>query len=223
MILQNQAEWDQLLLEAEKLDPKAQYEVGQGYDWGIMVDEVELVVQDKEKAYFWYRKSSENGNIEATVRLADYLSEGEGCEQDIDQAIELYQRVIAEGSSIAAFNLGTIYRDQGEYVKAYQSYSLASRLSGVVEIQVGYCQYYGVGAEQNRTAAYQTFKKVSEDESNQSPYDRDQANYYLGKMYLEGEVVDRSISMAKMYLNQANTDDDHDLARDLLFIIGTGL
>lgn len=52
MILQNQAEWDQLLLEAEKLDPKAQYEVGQGYDWGIMVDEVELVVQDKEKAYF---------------------------------------------------------------------------------------------------------------------------------------------------------------------------
>ncbi|MEL6700024.1 MAG: tetratricopeptide repeat protein [Bacteroidota bacterium] len=222
MILQNQAEWDQLLLEAEKLDPKAQYEVGQGYDWGIMVDEVELVVQDKEKAYFWYRKSSEHGNLEATVRLADYLSEGEGCELDIDQAIELYQRAIAEGSSIAAFNLGTIYRDQGEYEKAYQSYCVSSRLSGVAVIEVAYCQYYGVGVEKNRVAAYQTFQTVSEDESrSQSPHDRDQANYYLGKMSLEGEVVDRSISAAKMYLDQANKDDDHDLARDLLFVIGS--
>jgi hypothetical protein len=42
----------------------------------------------------------------------------------------------------------------------------------------------------------------------------------IGKIYLEGEIVERSIETAKYYLELADNDGDHRSAQDLLLIIG---
>ncbi|WP_265830974.1 hypothetical protein [Pedobacter sp. MR2016-24] len=51
-------------------------------------------------------------------------------------------------------------------------------------------------------------------------YDIDEANYFLAKIYLDGEIVEKSIHMARAFLKLANTDDDHRSAQNLLVIIG---
>lgn len=56
-----------------------------------------------KQAFEWYLKDS--GNNYCKIRVADLLSEGLGCEKNIQKSIELYTELISENISIAAFNL----------------------------------------------------------------------------------------------------------------------
>lgn len=56
-------------------------------------------------------------DAEGISRMALCLSEGIGCKQDIAGAIVVYKQALLLGDSIAAYNLGTIYRDLGKYRK----------------------------------------------------------------------------------------------------------
>ena len=62
------------------------------------------------------------------------------------------------------------------------------------------------------------FKSVNNDVNSQ--YEIDEANYYIGKIYLEGEIVEQSIEKAGYYLELADSDGDHRSAQELLLIIG---
>jgi uncharacterized protein len=119
------------------------------------------------------------------------------------------------GSSDAAHNLGIEYRDQHNFEKAFSLYKKAE-----TDFAVGMCYYYGIGVPQNRLKAFRFFKKISKPDIVLSGYEANEANYMIGKMYLEGEVVKRSISKARHYLLLANEDGDHRSAEQILGIIG---
>lgn len=56
----------------------------------------------------------------------------------------------------------------------------------------------------------------------QSQYDIDQANYLLGQIYLQGDIVAKSVDQAREYLNLelADKDRDHYSAQVILQTIG---
>lgn len=89
---------------------------------------------------------------------------------------------------------------------------------------VGHCYYYGIGVQQDRSIAVRHFRKVSADKLNlHCDYDRDLANYYLGLSYLTGDGFNRSLKLARKFLEMANADNDNENAKSLLDIIGRNL
>ena len=82
------------------------------------------------------------------------------------------------------------------------------------------CYYYGVGVAKNKLKAFRFFKKLLKPGNLLNGYETNEANYLIGKMYLDGEVVKRSLTKARYYLLLANEDGDHHSAEQILWIIG---
>ena len=66
--------------------------------------------------------------------------------------------------------------------------------------------------------ALEIFKKIEIGKN--CEYEVDEANYLIGRIYLEGEVVEQSIETARHYLELADKDGDHRSAQEVLTIIG---
>ena len=156
------------------------------------------------------------------IRIADFNSEGEICAKNLDLATELYQKGIEKGISFAAINLATIYRDKNEFEKAFELYQVAQKLGKTNLIELAYCYHYGIGTKQNKYLALEIFQKIVNDnsENRNCEFEIENANYYIGNYYLEGEIVEKSIKTAREYFNNANADNDHRNANELLLIIG---
>ena len=211
----NKENWDKLLTLAKNGDDKSQYEVGFYFENG----EENVVEQNLSEALEWYRKSHENGNIDATVRIADFYSEGTVCELNIDLAIKLYNIGIENGSSIASNNLATIYRDKQDFEQAFRLYKKTQELEETYPLMLALCYYYGIGTIEDKNTAMEIFLDIANDDMS-CQYDIDEANFYLGKIYLEGKIVTKSLEKARYYLGLANTDNDHNSANELLLLIG---
>lgn len=215
--------WKDLLSKAKKGDPIAQNEVGDYFSFGLKTKTNEVIVrQNFSSAFYWYEKAAMYGVTDALTNLADFLSEGKGCEKDIIKAIENYLFAIDKGSSRAALNLGTIYRDIGNFKNAFEYYCLADKMDKAdYSFTVGLCYYYGVGVSIDKVTACKYFLKVSVDKlQRHTQYENDEANYILGHSYLTGEGVKKSLEKSKAFLKLANTDNDHRSAEQILFIIG---
>ncbi|WP_116788035.1 tetratricopeptide repeat protein [Flavobacterium psychrotrophum] len=217
-VIQTKEEWQELLKLAENNDSNAQFDVAMYYEDGIVVDDEQIIVIDEVQAFTWIKKAYENGNTEALVRYADYLSAGEFCEKDKYNAIELYKKGISLGNGIAAFNLGVEYRDRYDYESAFKCYEQSLQLGHPAEFTIAKCYYYGIGVEKDKNKAFSILKSDRIKESSQ--YEMDEANYLIGLLYLKGEVVDKSLQNARYYLELANEDGDHRSAQEILFIIG---
>ncbi|MDR2205164.1 MAG: sel1 repeat family protein [Flavobacteriaceae bacterium] len=172
----------------------------------------------QKRAFYWYKKASENGHSDAFLRYADCLSDGIGCKQDIDLAIKLYNIAIEKGWS-AYLNLATVYRDKQDFEQAFNLYKKAQELDKADSLRIALCYYYGVGTTEDKGKAKKIFQFISERKID-TPYEIDEANYYLGRIYLEGKIVNKSLEKARHYLELANKDNDHNSANELLLIIG---
>lgn len=215
--------WKDLLAKAKKGDINAQNDVGDYFSFGLKTTSNQIIVrQNFISAFLWYEKAAINGLADALTNFADFLSEGKGCKKDITKAVENYLLAIDKGSSRAALNLGTIYRDKGNFKKAFEYYSLADEMDNAdYSFTVALCYYYGVGVSVDKIIACKYFLKVAIDKlQKHTQYEIDEANYILGISYLTGEGVKKSIGKAKAFFKLANTDNDHRSAEQLLFIIG---
>ena len=134
----------------------------------------------------------------------------------------MYQKGIEKGISYAAINLATIYRDRSEFEKAFELYQTAQELDKTNLIELAYCYHYGIGTKQDKYLALEIFQKIVNDnsENRNTEFEVENANYYIGCYYLEGEIVEKSIESARKYFNKANADNDHRNANELLLIIG---
>jgi TPR repeat protein len=216
----NSAEtWEKLLSEAKNGNNLAQFEVGIYYENGIEIDGVEIIKANDVEGFNWTKKAYENGNLKALVSYADYLSLGKSCEKNLDLAIELYKKGIELGISEASYNLAIEYRNQQNFEKAFEYYEKANELdSNYEEFTIAKCYYYGIGIEKNKNKAFELLKKIKFPQNNQ--FEVDEANYLIGIIHLEGEIVEKSIELARKYLELANIDEDHHSAQELLLIIG---
>lgn len=220
-------DFDIILKKANDGDSLAQYEMGCFYEYGLEENDSVIIESDDSLSFFWYQQSAERGCLDAVLRLADFLSEGIGCEQNIPLAIELYLKCIEHGSEIAANNLATVFRDNGDYEQAFEYYQLSQDIvsqrceRNIVNLNVGLCYYLGVGVKKDCAKAIDIFKHIAHgQEDDNSQYEIEESNYLLGQIYLQGNGVGQDIVKAREYLLSADKDGDHRSAQELLLIIG---
>lgn len=212
--------WKELLKNAENGDNVSQLEVAELYENGKEFSTTEHIIVNNEKAFYWIKRAYENGNKNALVKYADYLSAGIHCDKNISLAIETYKKGIELGISIASYNLGIEYRNMLNFKTAFKYYLKAKELDSFNEdFTIAKCYYYGIGIEKDRKKAFEILKNIKL--PNSTEYEVDEANYYIGEIYLEGEVVEKSLEKSRYYLELANKDGDHNSAKELLLIIGT--
>ncbi|MCU0323444.1 MAG: sel1 repeat family protein [Chitinophagaceae bacterium] len=219
--IKNLDDFNSLLQKAENDSSDAMNEVAFWFENGLTINNVEIVKCNPQLAFDWIKKSHEQGNLNATIRYADYLSNGENefCQKDVELAMKLYKNAMNEGSSNATFNLGLEYRNKQQFGKAFELYQKANNSDDYfAEFTLGLCYYYGVGTSKDKLKAFEIFKSL--DKENYTEFEIDEANYLIGKIYLEGEVVEQSFDLARKYLELADKDGDHRSAHELLMIIG---
>jgi TPR repeat protein len=220
--LKTTEDWNRLLALAESGDPVAQSEVASYYDSGLVVKDSQIIEENESLAFKWYYKAYENGSVDVVTRIADFLSDGIHCQQNIALAIELYQKRIENGDGLAANNLAIVYRDQKEYQKAFELHKIAQDLSKTSSLKLALCYHFGIGTEKDVKKSFEIFNNIANDSSEfiNCQYEIDEANYFLGSIYLDGAIVEKSITKARTFLKLANTDDDHRSAQELLMLIG---
>jgi uncharacterized protein len=214
-------EWHNLLLQAENGDTHAMNEVAFVFREGLKIDNAEIVQIDNKQAFNWTKKAYENGDFEAMEKYADYLTERENgvCKVDVELGMKLYQKCIDNGSKNATFSLGLEYRNKQQFEKAFELYEQSQQSEGFYsELTLGLCYYYGIGVKKNKLKSLELFLEINSE--NNSQYEIDEANYLIGEIYLQGEVVEQDIDKARYYLELADKDGDHRSAQELLIVIG---
>lgn len=214
-------DWNSLLKKAESGNTNAMNDVAYWYDNGLTIDNIEIVQIQPQLAFEWIKKSYENGNLDGIEKYADYLSNGEYlyCEKNIELAMQLYEKAMNEGSTTATHSLGIEYRNKQNFKKAFELYKKANPSSEFFqELSIGLSHYYGIGTTKYKMKALKIFEKIKIGKN--SEYEVDEANYLIGKIYLEGEIVEQSIDKARQYLELADKNGDHRSAQELLIIIG---
>lgn len=89
---------------AEHGDPDAMCEVGMFFADG------EIMPEDDDRAYFWYRQAAERGHAEAKLRLALYLEYHENY-KDPALAMQMLTEALEQGEDYANYEIGKMYSE----------------------------------------------------------------------------------------------------------------
>ncbi len=216
--------WKSLLAKAKAGSPEAQWEVGLYCQEGAKDGLDRLLVRaNQTKARRWYTLAAEQGDQWGQLALSNMLSSGKRGDRDYKGAIYWAKRAIAQGCASAAFNLGTIYRDENKPSQAFRCYCKALSMGekGAL-LQVGLCCLFGLGTRQDLAEARRHLEKLTTCDSNLvCQRDLENAHYWLAILQLlKTTRLDQSRTRARALLEYANADEDHEQARDLLNLLG---
>lgn len=173
-----------------------------------------------DKTFEEVKSEYENGNKDYIEEYAIFLRDGKACEKNIELSIKLFEEAINNNLTvISTVSLGFIYRDKQNFEKAFEYYCKAEKFDDTFHPEmIANCYYYGIGIEKNKTKALEIYKQINLTNSTKKTIQ--DANYRIGKIYLEGEVVEKSIEKARHYLELANEDNDCENSQSLLLILG---
>jgi TPR repeat protein len=166
---------------AEKGDKDAQVKLGAMYQYGYGVP------VDYSRAFDWYQRAAVQGDPEGEVDLGLMYERGLGTSQDTVKALEWFHRSADKNGSAAELQLAIAYErglgvrpDHGQ-ASAWLAKSLAQHYPPA-EAYAGYLAYTGQGEPRNLKRALVLFHTAAY---------RDDAvgDFYLGKMYFEGDGV----------------------------------
>jgi TPR repeat protein len=104
-------------------DARAQAGLGHLYSGGYGL------MQDQERALFWYRKAAEQGEAAAQYLLASIYRDGTGVARDLSVAVSYFRKAAEQGFHWAQYNLGLMhFTGEGvsrDVVESYQWLTLA--------------------------------------------------------------------------------------------------
>jgi len=101
-----------LLEDAKTGDPAAQNSLGVMYYTGEAISKSssgQVLNNDPELAAGWFFRAAEQGYADAQFNLGLMYANGEGVEQDMAQAVELFKKAAEKGHVDAQNNLGAMY------------------------------------------------------------------------------------------------------------------
>ena len=138
--------------------PRKALELGNKYYYG------DGMPKDYSKAFYWYKKASEQNNIAAQTMLAFMCYNAQGTVKDIDASIYWNKKAAEGGSWYAWGQLGYIYEEQQNYPKALQCFKKAAESPTDKETR-RYAQYWvgriydlGLGVSEDDVEAYRWYK-----------------------------------------------------------------
>jgi hypothetical protein len=151
----------ELKVNAEKGDAKAQYTLGLCYHEG------QGVTKDYSEAVKWFRKAAEQGFADAQFTLGSEYRKGEGVSKNIAEAVKWFRKAAEQNSAEAQFNLGGCYvMGEGvkkDYVEAVNWFRKAAEQDfAAAQAKLGYCYYYGQGVTKDEAEAVIWYRKAAE-------------------------------------------------------------
>ena len=144
---------------AEKIDPKAQFELGAKYEAGRGVK------KDFAKALELYRSAAEAGYAPAQSTLGYFYLYGEGVKEDFQEAFRWNLKAAEAGDSWGQLNVGVQY-DEGsgvpeDNVKANAWYQKAAEQGQArAQLNLGVNYWNGEGIEKDYVKAYNILNHV---------------------------------------------------------------
>ncbi|GBC02721.1 hypothetical protein RclHR1_04780008 [Rhizophagus clarus] len=149
---------------------------------------------DEQKAFKFYQRAANLGNISGIVSLGYCYDEGIGISADKQKAFELYQEAANLGNSRGIYNLGSCYEcGIGTNVneqKAFELYQKAANLGNLLGVNnLGHFYLNGFGTNVNKQKAFELFHKAA----NLGNY---VAQYNLAFMYEKEEEIVKDIDQA---------------------------
>lgn len=200
-------------------DADSQYLLANYYEYGLMIDSKVQIKQNLKIAFKLTKLAFENGNKEALISYANYLTNEDFSENNVKLGITLYKKAIRNNDSLGAVNLARYYSRKGKYKKAFDNFLLSEKLGGYFLFDIGLCYYFGIGTKQNFEVAIKYFRSVVKNEKWCSEYEFEESNFILGKLYLEGIHLKKSILKSKFHLETANRENNHRSAQDILIML----
>ena len=209
--------WNQLKARAEAGDSEAQWEVGSWLADGLADPSGFVFVHPNVRAaVFWFRRSANAGNASGQIHFGCCLHAGRGVRRDDSEALRWFKRAQLQSDPVAAINIASIYADRGNNRRALFWYQRAAASGdGDALVEVGRRYYTGVGVRRNPEHAVRCFHEAITSKFI-SQAGREDAMFHLGTAFHEGLGVKQSNARAIKWLSQANKDDDHAEARNLI-------
>ncbi|MDA0147465.1 J domain-containing protein [Vibrio sp. LaRot3] len=106
----SQAEFDQLLQQAELNNPRAQYQVAKAYQLG------DGVAASTNEALYWLEQAANHRYKPAQSELVDYYQQPDT--QNMSKAMYWLTKLAINGDDQAQFELGQLYENQGKQLSA---------------------------------------------------------------------------------------------------------
>lgn len=160
----------------------------------VMYDEGISVKMNKKLALNYYEKAAESQESSAIYNLAAYYYENDPKNPKLQTYL---QQAIRHGDSDALNLQARLQLKQGEYSKAYQTFSKAAAQNNPDALFYLYLMTLeGQGTHKNKTKALNYLKKSAE-------LNQTNALFTLGAMYLKGDGVPKDPTKAFQLLDRA--------------------
>ncbi len=192
---------DLRMLAEEKNDRYAQSMMGDRYGQNIF----DGTWKAPKKAFYWYKKSAEQGFAKAQRKLSNCYLLGMGTPKDTKEAVKWMQKAVEQNSSMAQYEMGLMLIRGDGVPKSYKKAAVLIKkaaVRGVVMARVilGLMHVHGDGVEKNYQEAIYWFKKAEMLTTS--------AQYNVGVMYRDGLGVHRDRQKAIRAFNAASKGKD---------------
>ena len=141
-----------------------------------------------------YRRMAEQGDALAQYNLGNCYFDGDGVEQDDEEAVKWYRKSAEQGNAMAQYRLGDCYlngdgvdKNEREAVEWYRR--AAEQDNPDSQYKLGECCYNGVGVAKNFEEAVEWFLRAAD-------FDNSKAQYKLGVCCYNGFGVAKSLEKA---------------------------
>ena len=200
----------ELTTRAEAGDAQTQFKLGANYYLG------QGVLQNHEKAVFWWKKAAKKNLPIAEFSLGKCYAEGDGVQKDETKAVELYQKAAEASVPYAQLELALAYvSGLGGMSKSPEKafyWMTRSASQGYVRAELGLGSYYerGYGTPVDYIAAIEWYRKAAK----QGNCD---AQAIIGWLYMQGNGVKKDYSVAlKCFREVLKKDKNNNFALEYL-------
>ena len=190
---------------AEQGDQHAQYAVAWMYYFGWKPDNGDEILEDREEAAIWYRKSADQGNVESQAHLGMMYGAGIGVKKSDKEAVMWYRKAAEQGHAGTQWLLGVSY-DNGKGVKknhkeAEKWLQLAAKQDhAAAQADLGRIYYHGKkGVKKDMRKAAKWLLKAAEKGHAES-------QYVIGRMHIFGNGVLEDHILAWAWFNIAGAN-----------------
>ena len=197
-----------LVTNAKGGDTNAMVVIGNLFYFGTGND---ILRQDLQVAYKWYKKASDLGNEEASYNLGICYYYGSGTKKDEKKALELFETAIEKGLYEASYKVARIFESRKNFKKARKFYEYSVKFTKNINALRKLAHFYmnGIGGEKQEKQAFDFYKRTAFVGDAHS-------QYMLAKIYFEGEITDvdekKALSFLEMAANNGNSQAQFQLA-----------
>lgn len=207
---------------AKNGDPQAQFEVAQEYRIG------DIVKQSYRKAFYWYKKSADQGHEYACNDIGVMYMDGLETKKDKKQALNYFTKAFEKMqknnrcNECIYYNIGNIYYYGGYGVKkdlrkALKFYKESAKTDAISQNILGIMYENGEGCEVDNDKAFHWYSKSAE---NRNKY----GQYNLATCYIDGVGTKKDYKKALYWYKESaiNGYNGAEYKVGLMYELGAG-